>query len=241
MNQSLTFTLTTNPIEPREQEIFEADLKSLGFDANIWPILNGSVATRTSVSIPKVLRAYEDDRLVGVAYIVECHRFGASLFEQKWLVAIADLLSTPAFYWMRLDVLLDAISNPGFVSPELDRDVFFNEAIAYLNRQYLLGMALEEAWMKPAANCTSASMADNGRIEVDSSTLEQFFSKHKKLKRKVNTFKIKGGTIEIIEGPISEQVWSDLERCMGTLKPLFLMPFQDNFPSMMQKLVYLIR
>ncbi|MBW4635670.1 MAG: hypothetical protein KME30_28455 [Iphinoe sp. HA4291-MV1] len=236
-NDKFTFTLTQNPVTECEQKVVQADLEQLGLDSTVWLILNGTMETGTRYSIPKVLRMYRNNaELLGVAYIMECRRIFKNLLANPFLGSILDVVTFPIFFWIRDSVIVDTISNPGFVSTSISRDDFFTHAIMYLKERYLYGIVLDKANALTHSDCVAVPFCDHGIISLEShSCLDELLNQRKNLKKKVHKFANKGGSIEVIRGTLSPALCADAARCMTTLKPLLLLPFQDNYTTMAMK------
>ncbi len=228
----LTFTLTRAAVNEREQAIFADDLASLGLDATTWLVLNGTVETGTRATIPKVLRAYRHDELVGVAYILECRRVGQCFFDGP-VASMMDLAALPLFVWTRNGAMIDGNANPGFVAAGVDRDDFFAQSIAYLTRRYPYGSVLDypEAFSGPGYVATP--LFDSGIIHLEGvASVEDYSADSKNLRRKVNKFRNKGGAVEVIRGALPDDLRAEALRCLASLKPLVRAPFQDNYANM---------
>ena len=230
----LTFNTSQEPLTPSEQVHFQLDLQRLGLDATTWDILNGSIATMTPNSRPKILRAYAEHRLVGVAYFMECHRIYQYLLPQVWLGKLLDTIPIPMFFWVRYSNLVDSITNPGFVADGIDREYFIQGAIAYLKTQYLYGGVLDIATTGQARDGSVIfPFCDAGIIEIqDEQCLDRYYQQHKNLRRKVNKFNNKNGRIEILTGPMPDNISHRAADILNSLDPLILAPFQDNYTAM---------
>lgn len=230
---SLTFTLTRERLRPSEQSCFDDDLATLGLDAIVWEVLNNTVDTSTPYTVPKLLRAYAAQQLVGVALILQC-RQGMKAFFAEPLATLVDPVGIPQFVWNRSAVMVDQYSNPGFVAG-LEREVFVEQALAYLQRRYLFGVLLNDASSKPAGRFVESRLMDWGVIEVPSATaLEDFFARHKNLRRKLNKFHNKGGHLEAIRGPLPDALREKAVYCLhqAEINSMGRVPFQDNYINM---------
>jgi Acetyltransferase (GNAT) domain len=230
----LTFDSSHEPLNALEQAHFQLDLVRLGLDGTTWDILNGSIATMTANSRPKILRAYADNRLVGVAYFVECRRIYQSLLPQVGLGKLLDSIPIPMFFWVRYGNLVDAITNPGFVADGIDREYFIQRAIDHLKTQYLYGGVLDiAATGQSRAGSVIFPFCDAGIIEIQNEQcLDRYYQQHKNLRRKVNKFNNKNGRIEILTGPMPDAIAHRAADILDSLDPLILAPFQDNYTAM---------
>jgi hypothetical protein len=227
------FEISRNPISTAERAIFQTDLQQLGLDDTAWDILNRTLETGTRDSLPQVLRVYDRHRLIGVAFFVECRRVAKHLLPQRWLGNILDLIPIPMFFWVRYTSLVDATGNPGFVAPGIDREEFAAAAIAYLRTVYLYGGVIDEVNPHRTASELTFTFCDAGIIDLaDTIDLESWLTEHKNLKRKINKFKNKNGTIEILRGAMPPEVANFATRLLNSVDGLICAPFQDNYTNM---------
>lgn len=234
---ALTFTVTREPLTPDEQRCFAEDLTTLGLDATVWEILNNTLATSTPCTAPKLLRSYAAKQLVGVAYLLQCHQGMKAFFAQP-LATFVDPVGIPQFVWNRSAVMVDQYSNPGFLAEGLERDVFVAQALAYLQRQYLFGVLLDDASANPRGKFVESALMNWGVIHLESATaLDDYFVHHKNLKRKLNKFHNKGGVVEVIRGALPEAVRERAVHCLhqAEINSMGRVPFQDNYINMSMK------
>lgn len=234
MNNQLTFTLTLEPLTLDEQSYFEDDLTHLGLDATVWEILNNTLATSTAYTVPKLLRAYAANQLMGVALVLHC-RQGMKAFFAEPLATIVDPVGIPQFVWNRSAVMVDQYSNPGFVVAGFDRNVFVEKALHYLQRRYLFGVLLCDKNSPPAGTFVRSSLMDYGIIRLDSAmVLDEVFARHKNLKRKLNKFRNKGGSVKTFRGALPKNLLEPILHCLrqAEVHSMGKTPFQDNYVNM---------
>jgi hypothetical protein len=231
---TLTFTLTRAPLTPNEQGCFADDLTHLGLDATVWEILNNTLATSTAYTVPKLLRAYAAKQLVGVALVLHC-RQGMKAFFAEPLATIVDPIGIPQFVWNRSAVMIDQYSNPGFVTAGMERELFVEQALAYLKSCYLFGVLLCDKSSPPAGTFVRSSLMDYGVIELNSATvLEDYFARHKNLKRKLSKFRNKGGSVKTFRGALPQSLLGPIVHCLrqAEVHSMGKTPFQDNYVNM---------
>ncbi len=230
----LTFTLTHKPLTLDDQGCFDSDLAMLGLDATVWEILNNTLATSTPSTTPKLLRAYASNQLVGVALVLHC-RQGMKAFFAEPLATVVDPVGIPQFVWNRSAVMVDQYSNPGFVVAGFDRNVFVEKALYYLQRRYLFGVLLCDKSSSPAGTFVRSYLMDYGVIRLDSPTvLDEYFTRHKNLKRKLNKFRNKGGNVKTFRGALPESLLEPIVHCLrqAEVHSMGKTPFQDNYVNM---------
>ncbi len=230
----LTFTLTREPVTASEQRRFAADLAKLGWDGTVWAILNGTVATSTRYTVPKVLRAFHARQLVGVAYILQC-REGMKAFFAEPLATLVDPVGIPQFVWCRNAVMVDQYTNPGFVVAGLDRAGFVEQALAFLQRCYLFGVVMEDRDAHAAGTFRASPLMDWGIMPIAAPTLlDEYFAQHSHLQRKLNKFRNKGGTVATIRGPLPVALHAPFAHCLDQAEKNSMgrIPHQDNYINM---------
>ena len=231
---SLTFTLTRQPLTLEEKGCFADDLASLGLDATVWEIFNNTLATSTAYTVPKLLRAYAAKKLVGVALVLHC-RQGMKAFFAEPLASVVDPVGIPQFVWNRSAVMIDQYSNPGFVVAGFDRNLFVEKALGYLQRRYLFGVLLCDSSSPPAGTFVRSHLMDYGIIGLDSATvLEEYFTRHKNLKRKLSKFRNKGGSVQTFRGALPQSLLEPIVHCLrqAEVHSMGKTPFQDNYVNM---------
>ena len=231
---NLTYTLTREPLSPDEQQSFHSNLVSLGLDATVWDILNSTLATSTSYTVPKLLRAYVEKRLIGVALILQC-RQGMKAFFAEPLATVIDPIGISQFVWNRSAVMVDHYSNPGFVVAGFELDLFVEKALDYLQQHFLFGVLLCDKTHPSQGKFVRSSLMDYGAVQLDSPTvLDDYFVRHKHLKRKLNKFGNKGGSIKIVSGALAQDSLKSVLHCLdqAALHSMGRTPFQDNYVNM---------
>jgi hypothetical protein len=231
VTEKLRFHLSGQPLGEDEQVVFTPDLAHMGLDENVWPVLNTLLNSGSSLSIPKVLRAYSaQGRLAGVAYLIECRGMMRNTMGGPWAQWM-DLCSPRFFLWGRKNVLVDGYNNPGFVVPGLPREAFVRQAITFLCRRYVYGLIMGERETPVLPFAIREEMPDWGEADLEVFSLEALFAKRRNLRRKVRKFMNKGGDIVIFRGAMPEKYLSAAAGCLSwaeRLSPTKL-PFQDIY------------
>jgi len=229
---NLCFTLDRKVVTPKEQTNFNTFLIDQQWNETVWLILNGILKTSTPYTIPKVLRAYKDNLLVGVAYIIECKKPALSFFDNP-LAALVNAPQIPMYLWTRNGIMVDSNTNTGFVSEEIDLYSFYQQAVAYLNQRYLYGLVLESSKEKPATDYTSSPLCDCGCLKIDAYTpVDLVLAKHKNLRKKKRKFENKGGKISTTHGAFEHEILNKAIYYLSNLKLQIQTPYQDNYVNM---------
>ena len=236
MPSPFRFTLTTQALLENEQAVFETDLERLGLDKLVWTILNESMAVQTPYTETRLLRAFRQDRLCGIAYIAVCKHYGGCLFSTPWVAACLDIPSIPIFLWMQGTPAIDMINNPGFVSPGISRSDFVTAALSYLQTKFLSGFVIAAAAQQETTASVRLPFADYGIVEVtQQSNLETYLAQFRNVRKKMHKFVNKGGRVEVVRGALSSGIQDEIINIYVHLKPLITTPFQDNYTNMVQR------
>lgn len=236
-DRSAAFEFVLGPDHVTDEELapFDAALAAHGLDRAYWRAMNGLLTTRSRSDTPLVLRGFRGGRLAAVAHILECRRTNQCLFPGR-LGALLDTLPAPSYCWTRGDFAVDLVSSPGVVLEQEDAARFYREAVQFLNRRYIMGAVLEECAVPAAGPCTELTMMDWGRYRVRPGGLERLFAAHSSLRRKVNKFRNKGGTLDIVHGALDaaarDAVLSCIRQSAG--QALVRAPFQENYLNMVR-------
>jgi len=229
----LHFTFDRRPLDAHERRPFNDDLASLGFDDRLLQVLNGLVSTGTRDDIPHVLRGMRDGQLVFAAHPIVCRRMMRTFFPNR-VGALLDLLPVPTVHWTRHDPGVDLSGSPGFVARGEDRPTAVSAAIAFLTRRFVSVSLLEDAAEHRPGACVEVAMTDTGRHDVATGAIDALFGTHAHLRRKVAKFRNKGGTIDCIEGPLTEADRVAVLRCIRHAQEagMLRLPFQGNYIHM---------
>ena len=230
-----TFTLTATPVDVVEQAVFAADLRRLGLGDEVWDVLNAMLSAASAHSVPLVLRARCDGRLCGAAYIIECRRPNRTLFDGR-IAEVMDRFGPAQFYWSRVGNLVDASTNVGFVAEGTSRDEFVREALAYLCRRYVSGTVVEPGPPRPGPGYVAAPLFDHGLLDLRAmGDIDDWLGVHRNMRRKVAKFRNKGGTAEVVHGPLDPASAQAILRCLGSLRTWVTTPFQDIYGDMVAR------
>jgi hypothetical protein len=231
----MRFVLNREPVAPAEAAVLELDLRRHDLDDRYWGSMNGFLTTGSRSDTPLALRAYRGERLVGVACLFECRRTNRCFFPGR-LGSALDLAPLPLYCWTRGDPAVDLMSNPGFVAPGEDRHSFYEGAIAYLNRRYVMGCVMEERNARPAAECFETPVMDWGRYDVRPGGTDLLLGSHKHLRRKESRFHNKGGRLEVVVGALSPADRDGVLHCLHQSAGFALVraPFQENYAHMVR-------
>lgn len=227
-----SFTLTGDPITAPEYAVLEPDLRSLGLGPEVRDVWNATLQAHSAASVPLILRAYRDGALRGIAGIIECRRPSGALFDGL-AATVMDRLGPPQFYWCRVGNLVDASSNVGFVAKGESRDEFVGAALRELMKRYLSGTVIEPGPCVAGAGYVATPLFDHGNLDVPGAGLvEAWTTQHRNLRRKIAKFRNKGGTVQVVRGPLRPEDLAGIMRCLASLRTWLQVPFQDIYGAM---------
>ena len=229
----LQFTLDRRPLTAAERAIFAPDLACLGYDGRLLEVLDGLVTTGTRDDVPHLLRGSRGDALVFVAHPIVCRRTMRTFFPNR-LGRLLDVVPVPNVMWTRHDAGVDLCGSPGLVAEGESRDDLIGDALRFLAGRAAGVVVLEDAQAPCHADGVTIPLADTGRHRVTADAIEALFARHPSLRRKVAKFRNKGGTIEVVEGPLAPDVREAVLHCIRCAQDggLLRVPYQSNYVPM---------
>ena len=230
--EALRFDISRAPLALEEQARFDADVDRLGLDANLWRVLNATMATESSFSKPHLLRARRDGDLVGAALFMECRRLARCITRNVALERTLDALNPPSFMWLRVGAGIDHYANPGFVADGLDRATFVKGAVAALMRRYHFGCVFDDPATPLGVPTADVAFPDFGRIDPVDGVRDELLAASKQLRKKVRKFGNKGGRIRLVTGPMPDAEAATVSAWLRTIDPEVRVTFQDLYPAM---------
>lgn len=228
-----TFKLSNKNFSKTEQKLFEDCLDYQGLDEGIWEIFSCLFNTNLEHTKPLLLKAYKDETLVGAAVIIQCNKYGKSLFSSKLLSSFIDFLNIPFYLWMKFGCCMDMMSNPGFVKDPEKKEEVYKAMATYLKKKSLLSIIndyTENTYLYNDASILPA--LPHALIDCsDMTSIEDFTNRFKNIKRKIRVFKNKGGEYKRISKQLSNEQISDLKRCFLSTseKSVFYLPYQELY------------
>jgi hypothetical protein len=232
LEKTWTFELSSDLIQPHEQDRFDGDLTQLGIDRSVWDVYNATLQSHTRFSRARVFRGYDQGQLIGIALIYECRKTGECFFNAP-VSTLMDLPRIPMFVWLRYGVTVDHVANPGFVVSGVDRNQFVGFAIRSLLQSYLFGTVVEYADAPVFNGVVRSPFVDSGVIDLTGvNTSTDYVSRSKNVNRKRKKFGNKGGEIRIIEGRFPPELQDRALNAFNSLNIAIRSPFQDNYLNM---------
>ncbi|NIA15707.1 MAG: GNAT family N-acetyltransferase, partial [Nitrospiraceae bacterium] len=226
-------TLDGRMLSREERDVFAGYLSRHGLDEAIWDVFECFTQVGTRMTQPRVLRAHDGGRLVGVAFMARCRAWSGAVFANRLLQQGLDLFGIPACVWIRVGFCAEILANPGFVADGCDYAEVIGAMIDYLRKHSYGTIIIDHA---EDEGLHSGSMkypyVCDGVVPVDGMrTAQDYIDQHRNIKRKIKAFTNKGGTIEVVRGALPEALLDTLGRCMTATvaRSVIHAPFQDSF------------
>ena len=228
-----TFELTDKYLSGNEIEIFDDYLKYHNLDKSIWDVFACLFNSGVKNARPLLLKAFKDDNFYGVAILIECKRYGRSLFNNKLLSGLTNIINIPFYLWIKFGCCMDMMSNPGFVKDPEKSDEVFRAMIKYLKENSLLSIIYDYSLSSDFYEFASVLPALPHAI-IDCSAMNSlldYTSNYKNIKRKIRAFNAKQGTYLRIDGQLSKEQLPSLKKCFLSTseKSVFYLPYQDLY------------
>jgi hypothetical protein len=228
-----TFELTEKFIPERERTIFKDFLQFYGIDDGIWKVFECLFEAKTKGTVPLLLRIYKNSDLAAAAVIIRCSKYGRSLYDNKLLVGVCDLLQIPFYLWIKFGCCMDMMSNPGFVRDPSKSNLIYSAMSDYLGKH---------SWMTMINDYTTNSFLYPNAVIlpalphaiIDTSTMteiSEYVRLHKNVKRKYQIFKQNGGTFHILDNSLETKDIQSLKKCFISTaeKSVFYLPYEDLY------------
>ena len=227
------FSLGREPLTARERSILAPDLEGLGADAAVLDGLAATLAVRSRLTSPAMLRMHVGSQLAGAALVVMCRDSGRSLFEHQGLRR-AMTLSPAIWYWERTGLGTDGVACPGFVAPGVERAAFVAGAVRWLAGRHAMGSIMDgvEApiWDVPHVTWPWVGVTT---LSPGPTTRADLVAAHRNLGRKVRRFAARGGRIERVTGPMPRGLHEALISGYAIERPPDP-PFRELYESMVR-------
>ena len=228
-----SFNLTDEMLTGGERTVFAGFLEREGVDAAIWDVFDCFLRVSSKRTRPQVLRAYSDGRLAGAAFVARCCGFGRSLFSHPLLYAPVDAVGLPSFIWIRAGFCAEILANPGFAAEGFNLDELIPPMLGYL-RKRSLGVMVTDMRKNERVHAEGHGFpyVSDGVVDVAGMTgVDDYIAQHGNLVRKLKHYRNKGGGIDVIHGPLSEDLRRAVEHCIESTvcRSIITSPFQDTF------------
>ena len=234
-----TVELTDQYFSDDEKEVFRDYLSFHGLDSSVWEVFACLFKSGVKNTTPLLLRVYKDSALYGAAIVIKCNNYGQTLFNNKLLSGIINLVNIPFYLWIKFGCCMDMMSNPGFVKDPEKADEVFEIMMAYLKENSLLTIINDYSdQYKLYEKASILPALPHALIETSAMTsVGDYTKQYKNIKRKMRVFKNKGGEYICVNSQLSEEQTSSLKKCfLATAeKSAFYLPYQDLYLSAAQK------
>jgi hypothetical protein len=227
------FELTDKYLSTEEIEIFEDYLNFHSLDKSIWEAFSCLFNSGVKNTKPLLLKVFKDESLYGVTIVIKCNRYGKSLFNNKLLSGLINIINIPFYLWIKFGCCMDMMSNPGFVKDPEKSDEVFRSMLTYLKENSLLTFIndyTENIGLYKSASVLPA--LPHALIDCSSMTSVHDYTKnHKNIKRKIRVFKNKHGEYKRIDGQLNKEQLTSLKKCFLSTsdKSVFYLPYQELY------------
>ncbi len=228
-----TFELSGRFLSKEETTFFKNCLDYYHVDEDIWEVFACLFRSAVKGTTPLVLRAYEDSQLCGAAILIKCTKYGRSLFNNKLTAGITNSLGIPSYLWIKFGCCMDMMSNPGFVVKPEKADEIHAAMAGFLKEHCLMTMIYDytdKSYLYPEA--TILPSLPHALIDTSQMTsIQNYISGHKNIKRKMNIFKNNGGTFDIVCNVLNEEDIASVRKCFifTAEKSILYLPYQDIY------------
>ncbi len=228
-----TFELSGKFLSDEEAALLKPGLDHFNLDESIWSVFACLFRLATKGTTPLVLRAYQNGVLSGAAIIIRCRRYGRALFSNKLLAGLMDLFGMPCHIWIKFGCCMDMMSNPGFIADPARVDELHAAMSRYLRSHTFLTIINDFTKNSPQHINAEVlpALPHAGITSKGMSSVNDYLKEHKSLKRKPNTFRNNGGTIDVLPGALDPRNMGSLKRCflLTADKSVFYLPYQDLY------------
>ena len=109
------FDLSDRFLAPAEVALFSDYLEHCHLDSGIWDVFGRLFDAAVPGTSPLMLRVYEESQLCGAAILVQCAKYGRSVYGSRLAARVVDRIGVPFCLWIKFGCCMDMMSNPGFV------------------------------------------------------------------------------------------------------------------------------
>jgi len=231
-----SFTLSSDPLNTKEKDLFKGHLESLELNNTIWNLFESLFQTTSRDTVPLMLRMSSGDELVAAVVMIKCFNYGITLTRLKPLINLIQLFRFPVHVWMRAGIAPELMANPGFVNDKYDSAEIYPILMEHIQRKLFLSFVhdlKDNSHLYPSG--IKLDYPDEGVIDMEDVVSEENYRRlHKNIKKKIRHFRSKGGMVEIITGRLSdEDVQMVGQSIESTSKhSIFKLPYQEIYPAM---------
>jgi len=233
MDDTYSFELRDEFLTRDEQLVFEDFLNLHGLDRNIWEVFASLFRSGVRHTKPIMLRIYADTQLCGAIVLTRCSGYGKALFDNNLLAGMLNIFSIPYYQWIKFGCCMDMMSNPGFVRSPAQADEVYRAALRFLKKHSTLTIINDYTENSSLYNGASILPAlPHALIDCTGMTsIQDYLQDFKNIKRKLKTFRNKGGDFIRVEQKLDNEQLDSLKKCfISTSKnSVFYLPYQDLY------------
>lgn len=227
------FSLTPTPFTQKERDLLTEDLVRSGSGPSLLEVLSATVGVRSRWTRPMVLRGFSPDGDLRGAAVVFLSRDAGPSFGMSGPARSAVRRLPSIWYWERTSLGTDGHATPGIVVDGVDRDEFRDQALRWLRRHQLLGVVVEPRTQRPPRSSRGSRGLGVSRVSLEGSGPAELLERHRNLSRKMRRFRHRGGTVQVIQGALPEDLREVLLAAYDVPRPLNP-PFVELYPQMVR-------
>ena len=233
ITRKYTFELSDEFLSASEIQVFNDFILHEKLDNNIWDIFKSMFFTVVKGTTPLLLRVYRDSSLCGAVILIQCCKYGKALFRNNILAKGMDLIGIPFYLWIKFGCCMDMMSNPGFVKNVAEKDEIYSAVAEFLRNKSILTIINDYSYnSRLYPNASILPALPHAVIDLSSyNSVLDYLKEHKNIRRKLNGFRNKGGSFEVIKQQLKKEEIEHLKDCFLSTaeKSVFYLPYQDLY------------
>jgi hypothetical protein len=231
--RNYTFELSDEFLSESEIQVFNDFILHEKLDNNIWDIFKSLFLSSVRGTNPLLLRVYSNSNLCGAVVLIKCSQYGKALFKNNILAKTMDLIGIPFYLWIKFGCCMDMMSNPGFVKNVDEKEEIYAAVAGFLKSKSILTIINDYSYnSRIYPNASILPALPHAIIELsDYNTTLDYLKEHKNIKRKLNGFRNKGGSFEVVRLKLNQQEIGHLKNCFLSTaeRSVFYLPYQDLY------------
>lgn len=231
-----TLNLSSVPLTPNEKPMFHSHLTELGLDKNIWDVYEKFLQATSVYTKPLIARVKKDKETFACMFLVECWDYGSTLSKLKIVQYLARKLSIPVIVWMKAGIAAEIFASPVFINKSVGNNQELIHILNLIRKKFFILFIhdfADNAFLHPKS--IVMPYTDEGIIDTSGySTIHDYLSNHRNLKKKLKSYQKVGGRIDVIKGRIYEPLVKKIKECVISTgeKSIFKLPYQNDYPDM---------
>lgn len=231
-----TINIGSSPLTPAEKSMFHSHLNDLGLDNNIWDVYEKFLQVTSVYTKPLIARVKKDNETFACIFFIECWDYGASLSKLKIVQYLVKKMSIPVVIWMKAGIAAEICASPVFINKSIGNNDELDQILNLIRKKFFLLFIhdlADNAFLHPES--ILMPYTDEGIIDTSGySSIDDYLSEHRNLKRKLKAYQKVGGRIDIIKGRMDDEIVSKIKECVISTgkRSVFKLPYQNDYPDM---------